>query len=259
VRLSSEPLRLFDRLDDVDGRPIGTAIIGGPRATPYLCDVSRPVRSLGAQLRPGAAELLFGVGAHELSERHTALEDLWGRRANELRDRLLEAQHLERQIELFEALLATRLPKVPGLHPAVAHALVRFSVTDDVRNVVEETGYSHRHLIAMFRQSVGLAPKVYCRVLRFQRALDHLAATPAMPLVEVALEVGYSDQPHLNRDFSQLARLSPGQYRRVAPVNKGHVPVRARPARSILSKHHGGTTRYAVSRCHHEGVSDADP
>ena len=55
VRLD-EQLRVFDELDAAVPRTVGHAIIGGARATAYARDVSRPAASVGAQLRPGAAD-----------------------------------------------------------------------------------------------------------------------------------------------------------------------------------------------------------
>src|SRR5206468_3996838 len=136
---------LYDDLTERTGTSVGHAVVGGARATFYLRDTPRRVRTVGAVLLPGAAALLFGAPADELAGRHTPLLDLWGRSAvEEARERLLEAADPERQLELFEALLAARLPALRGLHPAVAHALARFPSTGDVGAVVDETGYSHR-------------------------------------------------------------------------------------------------------------------
>jgi len=224
-RLSDHPVRLYDDVADRIGRSLGHAVVGGPRATFYLRDRSRPVRTVGARLLPGAATLLFGAPADELAARHTSLVDLWGRAAIDARDRLLEAAHAERQLDVLETLLAARLPDVPGVHPAVAHALASFSITGDVGAVVEETGYSHRRFIALFRAAVGLPPKLYCRVHRLQAALRLLARRPPPPLADVALAAGYSDQPHLNRDFRELAGIAPSEYRAAAPASLLHVPL----------------------------------
>jgi AraC-like DNA-binding protein len=232
-RLSDHPIRLYDHVTDPTGTSMGHAVVGGARAMFYLRDTPRPVRTVGARLLPGAAALLFGVPAGELAGRHTPLVDLWGRSAVEARERLLKAAHPERQLDLFEALLAARLPEVRGLHPAVAHALVRFPTTGDVGDVVDETGYSHRRFIALFRDAVGLPPKLYCRVLRFQNALPLLATRPPLPLADVALAAGYSDQPHLNREFRELAGVSPSEYRAAAPASLLHLPLLRR---SIPSK-----------------------
>src|SRR5258708_12734823 len=55
------PLHLFDSLEDRCGRTLDHAIVGGARAAFYVRDVSKPIRPVGAQLRPGAAEVLFSV------------------------------------------------------------------------------------------------------------------------------------------------------------------------------------------------------
>lgn len=225
-RLSDHQIRLYDDIMGRAGTSLGYAAVGGARATYYLRDTSRPVRTVGAVLLPGAAAPLFGAPADELAGHHTALFDLWGRPAVEAREGLLEAACPERQLDLFEALLAVRLPEVRGLHPAVAHALARFPTTGDIGAVVDETGYSHRRFVAVFREAVGLPPKLYCRVLRFQDALRLIATRPPLSLAEVALAAGYSDQPHLNREFRELAGVSPGEYRAAAPASPLHVPLR---------------------------------
>jgi AraC-like DNA-binding protein len=225
-RLTEHPLRLFDGVESLAGRAIGLAVVGGVRASVYVRDVSEPVRSVGAQLHPGASDLLFGVPAGELAGRHTALEDLWGEFAGEARERLLEADGPERQLELLESLLAARLPRVRALHPAVAHALEWLGPCANVGDVVRQAGWSHRRFIALFRSATGLTPKLYCRLLRFQDAIRRIAANPKASWVDVALEAGYSDQPHLNREFREFAGLTPGEYRALSPPQSHHVPVR---------------------------------
>lgn len=225
-RLSDHPLRLFDAPDDTTGRTVGLAVVGGARAAFYIRDVSHPLHSVGAELRPGAAEALLGAPADELAEAHTSLADLWGRSADEARARLLDTNGPGRRLDLFEALLVARLRPGPALSPAVGHALSRFTADADVRHVVAETGYSHRRFIALFRGAVGLTPKRYCRILRFQRTLGQMTA--ATPPADLALAAGYSDQPHFNREFREFVGMSPGTYRRAAPVGSHHVPIRPR-------------------------------
>ena len=142
-RLSDDPLRLFDGVSDTSGHLVSEAVVGGARASFYIRDVSKPLCSVGAQLRPGAAEALFGVPADELAERHTPLEDLWGPGVASMREQLAELHPLER-VNAFEAMLAARLPRARALHPAVAQALERFVTVADVHDVVSHSGYSHR-------------------------------------------------------------------------------------------------------------------
>ncbi len=224
-RLSDYPLRLFNDAEDATGNILGRAIIGGARSTFYARDTSKPSYSAGVQLLPGAAKLLFGVPADELAERHTLLDDLWGQSANSAREQLLEAPSAEQKMDILVSLLAERLPAVRGLHPAVACALEQFWTTTDVRKVVMASGYSHRQFIALFRRAVGLTPKLYCRILRFQKALECVATNPSASWVDMAIDAGYSDQPHFTREFREFAGVTPEQYRKVSPSFAHHVPV----------------------------------
>jgi AraC-like DNA-binding protein len=246
LRLRDDPLHIYDTVHDEAGRSIGTAVIGGARAVFYIRDVSRPACSVGALLHPGAALPLLGVPAEALAERHTALDDLWGAEVNRIRERLLALQSPSERLELFEAVLARRLPRLRAIHPVVAHALQRFgSPSADIRTVVQESGYSHRRFITLFREAVGLAPKRYCRILRFQHVLHQLEAMPSpempgaempgaeMPGAEMprpgwsqlALAAGFSDQAHLVREFREFAGVTPTQFERLAPRHTHHVPV----------------------------------
>src|SRR5690606_9936401 len=128
---------------------------------------------------------------------------------------LRSAATTERKLGLFESFLASRLLRVRGLHPAVALALERFIRSSDVGAVVRETGYSHRHFISLFTRSVGLTPKRYCRTIRFQQALHRLSGDHSVELAALALDVGYTDQAHLNREFRAFADVSPGTYQRL--------------------------------------------
>ena len=225
-RVSDHPLRLFDT-DGNESRTVGHAIVGGTRTSYYVRDVSQPTQSVGAQLHPGAAELLLGVPAGELAERHTRLDDLWGHAADEARERLALTGSPEAALDLLQILLTARLPRVRGIHPAVAHALARFATTSHVNTVVNESGYCHRRFIALFRESVGLSPKVYCRVLRFQSAIDQIADDPEAPWANLAALSGYSDQAHMTREFAILKAPSPATMRSWVESDSFNTPVPA--------------------------------
>lgn len=222
-RLGDDPLRLYRDLDDEKGWLSATSIVGGARDSAYLRDISQPSPSVGAQLLPGAALFLFGIPADELSFRHTNLEDLLGSRARSIRDELSEARLPERRIEIFESFLAKRISENARLHPAISMALRRFEDEAELSEVVRDSGHSHRHFISLFRSAVGLSPKRYLRIARFQRALVRMQSRPTSSLSHVAIDTGYSDQSHFTREFRAIANISPSQYRELAPKSPNHV------------------------------------
>ncbi|MDM0073870.1 AraC family transcriptional regulator [Variovorax sp. J2P1-59] len=223
-RLSGPPLRLFADGADSVGYTVGFAIVGGARSAFYARDVSVAARSVGVQLRPGAARALFGVPADELAERHTPLDALWGAQASEALERLHAASSPGARLTLLEVLLNERLRPLPrAMHPAVAQALLGLGRGAAVSDLVDASGYSHRRFIALFRDAAGLPPKRLERVLRFQRVMAEEPGSGALPWAELALQAGYSDQPHFNRDFLQITGMTPQAYRRASPSSPNHV------------------------------------
>src|SRR5690606_7039815 len=117
------------------------------------------------------------------------------------------------------------LPRVRAIHPAVAHGLSRLSAGAGVAATVRESGYSHRRFISLFREVAGFSPKLFARLMRFQRALALLHGARSLGLTQVALAAGYSDQAHLTRECVQFAGVSPGEYRARAPRDAHHLPL----------------------------------
>jgi AraC-like DNA-binding protein len=224
-RSSAHPLRILDGPEGRRGGVFAHAVVGGARSGAYLREVLPDGDSVGAELRAGACLALFGVPADALAERHTPLEELWGTEAMRACDRIFSARGAARRLDVFADILAARLPRVHGLHPAVAAALAAFRESPDVHAMVAASGYSHRHFIAVFERETGLTPKRFCRVQRFRKLLADAAAHPALSWTELALAGGYSDQPHFNREFHAFAGITPGEYRRAAPRHPHHVPV----------------------------------
>jgi AraC-like DNA-binding protein len=165
-----------------------------------------------------------------LTDKHVALEDLWGPSASELRERLCAAATPEERFLLMEATLAARFRCGWDNHAAVSIALGVFEKSGfrrSVQSVAECVGLSRRRFIEVFTAQVGLTPKLFCRVLRFQQARA-LAGPLAKPdWANVALHCGYFDQSHLIRDFSHFSGMRPTDYVRLRSdrVLGNHVPV----------------------------------
>ena len=94
----------------------------------------------------------------------------------------------------------------------------------DLRTLSRRTGFSREHLIRRFREQVGLTPKAYANILRFNHALD-LARRPQASWAEIAHDCGYYDQAHLVRDFQRYAGRAPSSLLRDAEPDADSVVV----------------------------------
>ena len=83
-----------------------------------------------------------------------------------------------------------------------------------VAELAEEIGCSRKHLSLRFHDTFGLPPSTMAQLLRFARLLGRLERDPVRSLAALALDGGYSDQPHLNRAFRRFAGVTPTAYLR---------------------------------------------
>ncbi|SRR6185312_7797705 len=225
IRVDGPALRLYADECDRNGREVDRAVIGGAHPRYYIKQTA-PGRTIGAQLKPGAARALFGVSAARLAQRHSPLRSFWGRAAARLQRRLAGAAVPEEQIEILEEAMLIQLRPIRALHPQVARALEILDVHANVDAALAETGCSHRHFIALFRDATGLTPKRYARIRRFRRVLAMAYGDDDIAWSVLAQAHGYCDQAHLHHDFSEFAGVPPRAWRRGRDRHPHHLPVR---------------------------------
>ena len=188
------------------------SFVAGMHAAATLVQGAPSWACIELRLTPLGAHRLLGRPMHELTNRTVELDDVLPRpRADELTARLRETASWSERFDLVEAFLACRLadslPPSPGVEWSW-HRLRRTGGRASIGELALELGWSHRRLISRFREQIGLTPKTVARVLRFDRAVTALRASPGR-LVEIAFDCGYFDQAHLNRDFRELAGTTP--------------------------------------------------
>lgn len=192
--------------------------VAGLHDTYAVTETTGPAACIQVNLTPLGAHRLLRLPMGDLAGRVVGLADLFGAEAPRISERLHDARGWDERFSVVQAFLRARLDAAPPACPTVAHALRRLRETAgtlDVRSLAAEVGWSRKHLAARFHEQVGIAPKALARVLRFRRALRRLeAGRPGVRWSEVALDCGYYDQAHLNRDFRAFTGASPGEYLR---------------------------------------------
>ena len=194
---------------DVDERRF-TSFVAGVHDTPTMTEHFGEGHGLEVYFSPVGARRFFGMPMSELSRRVVELENLLGREATELAERLYEAPGWPARLALMERVIAARVLAAPPLPAELEWAWRRLHGTDGalpVGALAGEVGWSRRHLSATVARELGMPPKALARILRFERAVDRLRGGTG--LAEVALESGYYDQAHFNRDFKHFAGLTP--------------------------------------------------
>jgi AraC-like DNA-binding protein len=173
-------------------------------------------RGLQVDLTPTGARRLFGVPLSELAGRIVALRELLPAETRTLAERLDAATDWSSRLCLVEELIAQRIRSARVDSARVDWALARIESsggTVDVGSLARELGHSHKHLIALFHDQVGVTPKLWARLVRFERVMSRARQGGSIPVSELALAHGYFDQAHLARDVRRFTGLTPTEAR----------------------------------------------
>ncbi len=224
--LGERPTSL-DHPDSYRGDVSSTQVICGARSTSMIVDTANMVTTLGIQFKPGGGFPFLRMPASELSDQCVTLDEVFGSGARGLREKLLQSPTPAGKFAVAEQWLLSRAKQLQR-HPAVAFATERFeggSFAQPLSAVMDRIGYSQRHFNQLFAGEVGLTPKRFLRVRRFQRVLASLSGCESVDWAELALRCGYYDQPHFAHDFRSFAGLTPAEYLANRTPHLNHVPV----------------------------------
>lgn len=229
INLVDDEIRIDGLSSTGHDRQFSGAVVSGPYSRFFGIDSRQHAAIIGVHFKPGGAFPVLGFPIDKLTDSHIDLESIWGRFAFELRERLCEATTPPQRFALLEAALLSRLSRPSRHHPAVAVALNCFEnnwAEVSVRDLARRVDLSQRRFIRLFSDEVGLTPKLYSRIQRFQRTRDIVRKLSTPRWAELAASCGYADQSHLIRDFQEFSGLSPSKYlrQRSESVLRNHVP-----------------------------------
>ncbi|MEQ8677090.1 MAG: helix-turn-helix transcriptional regulator [Aggregatilineales bacterium] len=227
INLADEPLVFSYPEDGYVPHPIYGPIVAGARSDYFVIDTNRPASILSVWFKAGGARAFFGASANALHNQHLSLDVLWGYDAHDLYCQLLEAPSTVHRFRLLETALTNRLKRASVRHRAVDYALNAFSKQPHnitIAQIVDEIALSPTRFIQVFREEIGITPKLFCRVQRFQHALSLIAQQRHHSWTDVALRCGYFDQAHFINDFQHFAGITPTMYAPQSPDHNSNLP-----------------------------------
>ena len=202
-----EPFRRIDDTGAVEEQP--GAFFVGQMTRPLVIQPSRRARAMGIRFRPGGALAFLGMPMSGLSDRTVPIDALWGRAARDLEETLHLAPSDAARIGVAESFLLERL--VARRRDAGVEAAVRAILAERGRArigpLAGRAGLGPRQLERRFLAAVGISPKLFSRVVRFQNLVR--IAPEADGWASAAARCGYFDQAHLVRDVRDFAGVSP--------------------------------------------------
>jgi AraC-like DNA-binding protein len=216
------------------GEPLAASVLVGMQTRYVLIDTAELDEVMGVVFEPGGLRGFVRERADAFRDCDTALMDVLGGAAEALREQLLEARGCAAKMDSMERYLCSLLQAGSGTHAETAQGTVSRFAAERIRRrpsvvsvaaLTREVGYSARRFTEVFSREVGLTPKVYARVCRFQQAVQQLHRGAEVPWAELAVACGYYDQSHFANEFHAFSGVSPTGYSAARRVWSNHVPL----------------------------------
>lgn len=159
--------------------------------------------------KPTGFYRLFGIEMSQLVNEGYDARTVLGATISEVWHRLAEVEQFSQRIAIIEEFLSRYSASARPSVSALTTYISTFRGEIRVEEVAHNVGMSARQIERKFRAQVGLSPKVYARIERFESAIRIKAAAPERSWTAVAQELGYYDQMHMVHDFHELSSESP--------------------------------------------------
>jgi AraC-like DNA-binding protein len=192
------------------------SFVAGVTDGPVLVGHDGSARCLQVDMTPLGARRLVGLPMSELANRSVPIDAVLGRFGRALVQRVGDAPDWPTRFALIDNAFRARLAEATPADPGVAWSLsqiVASGGTAVIGDLADELGWSHRRLIARYRDTVGLPPKLVARIVRFERLTANVTTNPAIDWAAAAVVCGYFDQAHLAREVRELAGITPTELR----------------------------------------------
>jgi AraC-like DNA-binding protein len=186
--------------------------VAGPNTTAGHVHLLPNARTVGVRFRPGAAPALLGASASELRDAELQLRDVWGRDGERVTEQLMELSPGEHRLGVLCEALAGRVAAAREIDPVGVSigSMLLAQPSRSLPDLADAVGLGERQLRRRVETAVGYPPRMYLRILRFQRFLAAARASrPDRHLALLAAEAGYADQAHLTRESRELTGLPP--------------------------------------------------
>jgi len=202
-------VRLLDRGTTRSVRAV--ALVGARTCPSAELILSGAVDAFTIVFQPGGFSTLFKLAARELTNADFDGEEALGRPISELYERLAEVSAFHDRVRVADGWLSALRPASDSVSAIVrsAMAVIRTSGSVRINELARHAGLGIRQFERRFDHEIGISPKLYARIVRFEAALQRRAASPGTRWTDIAHGLGYHDQMHMVHDFTRLSGDSP--------------------------------------------------
>lgn len=200
----------------------------GVRTEPITIPSGTDAAMMVIAFKKGKAAPFFPFPMNEISDSVVDADLIWGSDFGDLREKLLGTKDFDRRFVMVEQFLVKKFHRQLDLNPCVAFAVGEMTSNPDqisIARMNDRIGYSQKHFTDMFRRQVGVTPKAYLKIMRFQKAVRTIDAATETDWSRISQECGFYDQAHFINDFKHFSGFTPAKYAEIRLNYQNYIPV----------------------------------
>jgi AraC-like DNA-binding protein len=200
----------------------------GLRTAPITIPSGSGAAMMVIAFKKGRAAPFFPFPMSEIADRVVDADLVWGRDFGYLREQLLATKSVNMRFQVVEEFLLGKFRSRLAINPCVAFAVREMTNQPEqisIAGMNKRIGYSQKHFTELFRRHVGVTPKSYLKIMRFQRAVQTIDSAESIDWSRISHDCGFYDQAHFIHDFKGFSGFTPEQYARIQTSYQNYLPV----------------------------------
>jgi AraC-like DNA-binding protein len=190
------------------------AWISGMQTGCITISVHNRSEMLVVQFKSAGSYPFLHIPVYNLTEKILPAAEIVGNEILTLREKLLFRNTSKGKFELIDEWLNSRfdeMRKAPGEVLRSMSTLQKEAVSD-LPKIIDEYPHTRKHLISQFKKYVGVTPKAYQRILRFNEIFHRIQKKEKIVWANIAYQCGYSDQSHFIKEFKRFSGFNPREF-----------------------------------------------
>lgn len=200
----------------------------GFRTEPITIPSGTDAAMMVIAFKKGCSAPFFPFPMNEIADSVVDADLVWGSDFGLLREKLLDIKDIDLRFTMVEEFLIRKFQSKMNIDPCVTFAVGEMAHRPDqisIARMNHKIGYSQKHFTEIFRRTVGVTPKSYLKIMRFQKAVKTIDAADLIDWTQIAQECGFYDQAHFINDFKHFSGFTPTKYAEIQTNYQNYIPI----------------------------------
>jgi AraC-like DNA-binding protein len=229
IDLDSKPKFIYGNETLKEIQSVCRVWASGVRTEPISIGSGKDSSMMIIAFKRGMAYPFFPFPMNEIVDCVVEADLIWGHDFMILREQIIENRDSLKKFHLAEKFLIKQFIDKCSFNPCIQFALnqiIKYPNQITLNKLSNKIGYSQKHFISLFKRQVGITPKSYLKLMRFQKTINEIEKFTKIDWTLISHDCGFYDQAHFINDFKLFSGFTPEEYFKRRSSYLNYVPIK---------------------------------